>query len=323
MSAAVAFPPGHAYSFLGTGDLCMAITYRPAAEHDIQAVSDVYWASILDVYKRHGFDAQHDSLPVNPFYAFALQEEPQGFFVAVDGGKVVGATISWVRESFWFLSHLFVLPDFQGKGIGHSLLERTMNYCRTANCAHRAVITMAFNPVSVSLYLKNGLYPVEDIYLMHLGTQREMPSPGKHRGNLQGAIHLSERQQEDLAVIDREVLGTSRERHHRFFLTDRIATGYLIRYRNRPAAYVYLWPDGRIGPLAALKDVPYKELLKLIVRHAGEGHPSLALMVPGSNRAALETAFSLGFTVRMPYVLLASERFGSLDRYLFHSPGMM
>jgi len=236
---------------------------------------------------------------------------------------VVASSISWVRGSFWFLSHLFVLPDFQGKGIGRSLLERTMNYSRIANCTHRAVITMAFNPASISLYLKNGLFPAEDIYLMRLGTQREGPSPGKRRETFQEAIHLSKQQQEDLAAIDREILGTSREGHHRFFLTDRMATGYLIRYRGRPAAYAYLWPDGRIGPMAALKDVPYRDLLKLIVRHAGDDSRFLTLMIPGSNHTALETAFSLGFTVRMPYVLLASERFGSLDRYLFHSPGLM
>lgn len=301
----------------------MAVTYRPAADHDIQAVSDVYWASLLDTYQRHGFDAHRTALPVNPFYAFALREEPQGFFVAEDRGKVVGATISWVRQSLWFLSHLFILPEFQAKGIGASLLDRTMNYCAASTCTQRAVITMAFNPVSVSLYLKNGMYPAHDLYLMTLDTGEKGQPQARPRDSFQETIHLLGRQQEELTVIDTEVLGASREKHHRFFLAEGLAQGFLVRYKDRPVAYVYLWPDGRIGPMAALKDAPYRDLLKTIVRYARQLSPTLTMMIPGSNRTAIEVALSQGFTLSIPYVLLSSEGFGALDRYICHSPGLM
>jgi hypothetical protein len=86
----------------------MAIHYRPARIDDIQAVSDVYWQSVLDVYRAHGFGYKRQVNPLNPYYTFALQEEPDGFFVAEDGRNVVGATISWVRAHLWFLSHLFL-----------------------------------------------------------------------------------------------------------------------------------------------------------------------------------------------------------------------
>jgi hypothetical protein len=126
-----------------------------------------------------------------------------------------------------------------------------------------------------------------------------------------------------LGRIDRAVLGMSRELHHGFFLEEKKSSGWLIRYRQEPAAYAYQWPDGRIGPVAALPDAPYRDILKSLIRPALEEGSDLSLMVPGTNRIAMETAFSFGFAVKMPYLLLSSQPFGIWDRYLFHSPGMM
>ena len=75
--------------------------------------------------------------------------------------------------------------------------------------------------------------------------------------------------------------------------------------------------------MAALPDAPYKDVLKAFIALARKASPELSMMVPGSNKIALEVAFSWGFTISMPYLLLSSQPFGAWDRYLFHSPGMM
>lgn len=300
----------------------MAVIYRPAQAEDVQAVSDVYWQALLRVYGRHGFEDIRPFYPVNPFYAFALKVEPAGFFVAADGGRVIGAAICWTRGSFWYLSHLFILPAYQRQGVGKTLLGEALAHAHKTGAGIRSVMTMAFNPESVALYMKNGMYPVLDIYLMH----RQAHGSG-HKGR-SGTAHpegltLSGAQMEDLARIDRAVLGMSRELHHGFFLEDRKSSGWLIRYRQEPAAYAYRWPDGRIGPVAALPDAPYRDILKSLIRPALEEGSDLSLMVPGTNRIAMETAFSFGFVVKMPYLLLSSQPFGVWGSYLFHSPGMM
>ncbi|HVN71452.1 MAG TPA: hypothetical protein VMU10_05485, partial [Desulfomonilia bacterium] len=133
----------------------------------------------------------------------------------------------------------------------------------------------------------------------------------------------SQGQHENLDLIDKDVLGMPRPGHHRFFQEGKGASGYLLRYRETPVAYGYLWPDGRIGPIAALQDAPYKDVLKAFIGIAGERSPELAMLVPGSNRTALGVAFSMGFTISMPYLLLSSRRFGAWDRYILHSPGML
>ncbi len=301
----------------------MAILYRHPRIDDIQVVSDVYWQSILDVYRVHGFGYKGQVYPLNPYYAFALQEEPDGFFVAEDEGKVVGATISWVRGHHWFLSHLFIMPQYQGLGVGKALLGSALAYATSLNAGLQSVITMAFNPASIALYMKNGMYPIQDIYLLNLEADKARHIPESLPGTSSEKLGKSTGQGNELSLIDEQVLGMSRPLHHRFFQESKRASGYLLRYKSRAVAYAYIWPDGRIGPMAALPDAPYKDIFKAFIALARKTSPGLSIMVPGTNKIALEVAFSLGFTISMPYLLLSSDPFGAWDRYLFHSPGMM
>lgn len=298
----------------------MAVAYRAARIADLQAVSDVYWRSILDVYHRHGFEDRRPSYPLNPFYEFCLHEEPEGFFVAEDAGKIIGAAFSWVRGHVWFLSHLFIMPSSQGSGVGRTLMELTLQYGITAGANVRAVITMAFNPASLALYMKAGMYPIEDIYLM-----RSTKAPhGKHR------MHIpSEKpgphawQNGDIDALDIEVLSMSRQLHHRYLLGHKDISCNLFRVGGRTVSYAYHGKDGRIGPVLAVEDAPYEAILETLMGMAREESDTISIMVPGSNTAALRLALAHGFSVVMPYVLLSSKPFGAWGNYLFHSPGML
>jgi GNAT superfamily N-acetyltransferase len=302
----------------------MAVSLRRAQYDDIQGVAEVYRRSILDIYQRHGF-AEPQIIPsgTNPFYAFVLREEPDGFFVAEDAGRVVGAAFSWVRGTSWFLSHLFILPEYQGQGIGKGLLKRTLEYCTKAGATHRAVITMAFNPASIAIYLGNGMYPIENIYLMRASNISKGEDIERNDAVSYERIEPAFWRSGDLSHIDMEVLGMSRMRHHQYFLQDRDAPCYLFRHSSQVVAYGYLWPDGRIGPVAALNEAPYDVILKTIIGLARKSCPVLTMMVPGSNRVAMEVAIAHGFSIILPYLILTSQPFGAWDRYLFHSPGMM
>jgi len=300
------------------------ILYRRAGIDDLASVAEIYRRALEDVYKRHGFPDEA-LLPhgANPFYTYILREEPEGFFVAEDSGRIVGAAFSWIRENLWFLSHLFILPEHQGKGIGRNLLARTLDYSRTNAVSTRCVITMAFNTSSVNLYLQNGMFPMQSIYLF--------ASPGKQGVHLSHDESVSCEYADPASLksqvfngIDRETLGFHRPAHHRYFIEDRQIPCLLFRDTSGdPAAYAYLWPDGRIGPIAALREIPFEKVLRIAVDHASETASLLTMMIPGSNIKGIEAAIDLGFKVRLPYVLLSSRPFGFWGSYLFHSPGMM
>ncbi|MGH2405464.1 MAG: GNAT family N-acetyltransferase [bacterium] len=90
----------------------------------------------------------------SPYFAFALREEPEGFWVAESASEIVGYTHSWVRGALWFLAHLFVSPDCQGKGVGRNLLSKALEYGSQGTNANRSLVTFAYNPTSISLYMR-------------------------------------------------------------------------------------------------------------------------------------------------------------------------
>jgi hypothetical protein len=54
------------------------------------------------------------SSPPN-FQLFSLKDDPDGLWVAEDGGDILGFAWSWVCGDVWFLAQLFVDPAQQGR----------------------------------------------------------------------------------------------------------------------------------------------------------------------------------------------------------------
>src|SRR2546425_12252803 len=148
------------------GDLLLlGLTYRLARSEDLDRVAAVFSTSIDDLDKKHGFIHEPTpKSPPNPQLAFWLRKDPSAFWVAEDKGRLVGYTFSFLRGSLWFLADLFILPTYQGKGIGKSLIQRTLGSWRGRRIANRALITQAFNRSSVSLYMRFGMLPRQPLY---------------------------------------------------------------------------------------------------------------------------------------------------------------
>ncbi len=58
----------------------------------------------------------------------AMRTDPEGCFVAEDGGSVVGVAQAILREGLWVLSLLTVDPLRQDAGAGRALVRRTLDY---------------------------------------------------------------------------------------------------------------------------------------------------------------------------------------------------
>ena len=139
----------------------MNITYRLAKPGDISAAAQVFSTALNDLYDRHGLaDQVAQFILPNPYYAFCLQKEPDGFWVAENETEIVGMAFSWYRGSFWFLGRLFIVPKCQEGGIGRKLLDRTLEIGSQVNVTNRALITFPFNRVSTALYMRYEMYPV-------------------------------------------------------------------------------------------------------------------------------------------------------------------
>jgi GNAT superfamily N-acetyltransferase len=301
----------------------MDITYRPAAQEDLEPALRIVQEAYNDLRVRHGLTA---SVGLRPplFQRFCLAEDPDGFWIAETSGAPVGFGFAWMRQGFWYLAQLFVRPGTQARGVGQALLSRTLRLTeRKGGAENRALITMAYNTASTGLYIHNGLYPREPLL--------RMAAPASV---LEGRIAPAGLEvmpiepwpvsREWLGRIDEEVLGFRREEHHAFLLGGFAARALRIERGGQPAGYAYISAEGHIGPLAVAPGANPAEVVAAAIRCALEGRPNqVSMIVPGKAGEMLATVSELGFRIDEPFVLLSARPFGDWRRYLPSNPGFM
>jgi GNAT superfamily N-acetyltransferase len=90
----------------------------------------------------------------------ALREkDPDGCFVAEQGGRVVGLIFSRTWGSVGWFGTFAVLPELQGRGIGKELIEASLDYLRRRPSRMIGLETMPGSPGNLGLYLKRGFEP--------------------------------------------------------------------------------------------------------------------------------------------------------------------
>ncbi len=304
----------------------MTITCRPAEIHDIQGIAEVYRTSLDDLNRRQGIEyPDTKSTAPNPFYRFSIDHEPDGFWVAeTGGGEIAGSAISWVRDRFWFLSHLFVLPRFQKQGVGRRLVKNLLFYESTSGATDRGVITYLHNPVSLGLYVEEGMFHRETIYRMR-GKSEDVPLVEKDHGvSLDCEEVCYDRfPAAEFEMIDDALLGMTRTLHHEYLL--KLPEALCLHFRSNVLSegYAYLWPDGHIGPLAALSRRSFAEIVTYAMVRAAGRSGEITMLIPASSREIVEQALISGMRIDFSLCFMSSTSGHAWDRYCPHSPGLM
>jgi GNAT superfamily N-acetyltransferase len=313
------------------------VAYRPARPDELSACAEVWRDGINDYTRRlNQPDVPPETASLIRLYAHLQSTDPERFVVATlpaaeAGGeeRIVAFAAALMRERLWFLSMLFVRPEFQGAGLGRALLARVAP--GDGEASFRSTATDSVQPISNALYASEGIVP--RIPLLNLiglpqdpGAFGSLPSgivplafadlagrPGSH-GHQQLA--------DDVDALDREVLGVAHPADHRF-LRQESRTGWL--YRGPDGAvlgYGYATEAGRIGPVA----VRDPELLAPILGHLSSAvtpRGAFALWLPGTADRAIVPALRAGFRLdQFPVLLCWDEPFADLARYLPISPGL-
>jgi GNAT superfamily N-acetyltransferase len=297
------------------------IDYRPAAHGHVAGIDRIFRAAANELHRRHGFPEIPPG-PPNPFYAFAIDAEGEGCWVAEEDGKVVGVSIASLREPAWFLAFLFINPACQARGIGRQLIERALAY-GGHDAALRTLVTWAYNPASIGLYLRYGIRPLEPLYVFDAPV-------GEVQRRLAGARMLDSEvatgsdTAECLAAIDRSVLGMDRVALHRFLLGAPGNVCRIFRAGGAACGYAYVSAAGRVGPVAAAAPLEFGQVLETALSHAAAiSRERVSAVLAGSNAAGLAAATECGMRITTPLLLMATRRFGDWDRYVFHSAGLM
>jgi len=298
------------------------IVVRPPRPEELHRAEELVVRSINDLTQRHGFGPMATLRPPE-FQLFSLRDDPDGLWLAEADGEILGFAFSWVCGDLWFLAELFVAPGQQGRGIGKELLTRTFEHARKAGATNKALITFTFNVVSQGLYIRHGLFPRFPIYFFSIERDALMQ-------RLQGEklrwtyIEDTASDLNRLREIDSGGLGISRERHHRYLLSDNTLRGYFFHARDDCIAYAYVSATGHVGPLAVVRPtamgVAFTTALNLA---AGSGASQVSAFLPGTNEMALGIAAEHGMRITLPMVLVSTRDFGDWTRYLPRNPGFM
>ena len=299
----------------------MSVIYRPARAQDLQRAGELVVSSMNDLSERHGFGAMAAVRPPT-FSAFSLSDDPDGFWLAEDAGKILGFAFSWVCGDLWFLAELFVSPDHQGRGIGNELLKRTLQQADKTGATNNALITFTFNTVSQGLYIRHGLLPRLPIYFFKVEREvlvgRLQSSPLRCVPLQNTASHL-----QSLAQIDVQALGLSREKHHRFLINSNGIRGVALYAGDDCIGYVYVSADGHVGPLAVAQPNAMGAAFRIALNLALEsGSSQISAFLTGMSDAP-SIALEHGMRITIPMVLMSTRDFGNWRQYLPRNPGFM
>src|SRR5262245_26810577 len=137
---------------------------RKVRPDELAEVWRVHVAASNDLIVRRGRPAPRSAdAPVASDARAGLASDPDGYFCAVEEGRIRGMVSALVRGRVWYLSMLFVLPGHQSRGLGRALLERALAYGEARGAEIRCTWA-TLDPRAQARYVLAGMSPRWPIY---------------------------------------------------------------------------------------------------------------------------------------------------------------
>ncbi len=139
----------------------MAISIRKGTENDFDALMGL----IKDLAV---FEKSPDAVRNSP-ELMKLDKDLFGFFVAEDGGRIVGyalyffAYFSWVGKSL-YLEDIYVAPEHRGRKVGYLLMKRVVELAKSEGCRRMRWQVLSWNEKAIRFYKRCGA-EVDDEWL--------------------------------------------------------------------------------------------------------------------------------------------------------------
>lgn len=254
---------------------------------------------------------------VAPELTHVVRTDPGLAWIAERDDRPVGYTLGALREGLCTVSHLFVDPEVHERDIGQELLLRLLESARARGATRRWVVASS-SFAAHALYLRAGLYDRATLYTLQ-GPVRALlalPEPSAAARLQRAALFAA--WVDRLSALDRAVRGAARPEDHAFFLDSLDTHGEaLVSQSGDVVGYVYYWPHGHIGPMAATQPDFQLHLLRIAGQELStSGVDMVRLHVPSLNETALSTLIGRRFVIRRLDTLMTSGVWGALDRYL-------
>ena len=294
-------------------------SYRRGVPADTRACFDIFETAVDDLGRRTGGSANAtagdpDAFETRrPLFDHLAATADQWWVAEEDRGRPIGYARSIMRDGVRELTEFFVLPDAQSGGVGRGLLERAFP---ADGARHRAIVA-TIDPRAIARYLRVGL----DGRVPLVGWEG-VPRHERLATDLtRERIEPDDPPLDELAEVDRVILGFQRDADHRWLAEQR--PGWL--YRRAGAAVGYGYHPSRPawgGPYAALSATDLPVLIADgEASAAAAGHANVTFDLALTARPAIDHLLGRGFRVD-PFVMLffTDGRVDGFDRYVLTSP---
>lgn len=147
-------------------------TVRRMSLEDVEDAVSVFVASFEDSWNRYEKDyyprraLEFDFQQYSPEDTKKRIHESNSFlFVVEENGKIVGGAIGGILRGndkeggLAMLSYICVDPSRQHRGLGETLLNHVVEYCRQQKCHKITLYTLPVLVPAMNLYLKLGFVP--------------------------------------------------------------------------------------------------------------------------------------------------------------------
>lgn len=223
-------------------------------------------------------------------------------------GTVAGWAMSVQRGPLLELTHFFVLPSAQSRGVGRQLLERAFPVGRGP---HRAIIATQ-DPRATSRYLRAGTR-----FISTIAELEKRPQPIEPSTDLVfETLDRSPASVELIETVEERLIGHRREVDIDFLLSRQPA--WIARRGGLPVAFAFGHLDELSGPIGALDPADIPALLDHVENHAAEiGATNLYFSTPLRNHTAVQHLLGRGYMLD-PFLtsFLADSDWLPVDRWI-------
>ena len=289
---------------------------RKVRPDEIEEVWRVHVASSHDGMARRGQAVvRPDDAPVASDARAALASDPDGYFCAIEDGRIRGMVSALVRGRLWYLSMFFVLPDDQSRGLGRALIERALAYGE-ARGAEIRFTWATLDPRAQARYVMAGMAPRWPIYRVDGDTAAVA------RLRERAALDPPEREVScDSGVAEKltaEVFGEDRADDLAHWRHDG-GSALAIARGGDVVAFAYR-RGTRIGPAAGRDETALLRAMAAAATSGAAGGDSVTARIPGACTSLLEALIGCGFRLGAPTLLMASRLFGRPELYVPSGP---
>ncbi|MEO6206583.1 MAG: GNAT family N-acetyltransferase [Candidatus Limnocylindrales bacterium] len=292
------------------------ITYRIASDGDLLRTREVFLLTAEALDRRNGVLSPPPSgvshVRAMHFREHSRHYDPDRYWVAESHGVVIGYAAATQRGRVWYLASLYVLPEFQARGVGSALLDRCL--ATEAPDSIRTTISEASQPISNALYMRRGMVP-QTPFLAFTGPTVGPPPATDLRLE---AFPAGGPGPGVLDAFDADALGFVRPQEHEFWSQFPDLHGYVVMRGHDRVGYLYLAENGAIGPAALGMAADLAPAIELAIAQAHAfGAAEARVRLVGESREAVAAVvrrrFRLGGSMTL---FLSSRAFVAWDRYL-------